>query len=178
MKKLFNLLSIFVTLVFLSGCMALQADPTLLNKTPSNTVPLIKQDFVVEVDMNSRIARQATAIGIEELVEQSLKIALNNAKIFTQNGKGFYKIHAQITQASQSTMSFGAFPGKMEIEYIVKNQNGETIFSKNVYNEGRSDQWYFAGQMRHTRSRIVTAAENANQFVEAFNSFLHSKNKR
>ncbi|TFU44506.1 hypothetical protein [Neisseria sp. 19428wB4_WF04] len=105
------------------GCetLTLDADHALLGKTNPNAQPLVPQDYAVEVEVNERIARQATAVGIEKLVGQNLQTALHKADIFTPNGRGYYKIRAKIVQASQSAFSFGGFLGKMEIEY--RNQS-------------------------------------------------------
>lgn len=127
--------------------------------------------------MNERITRQVTAVGIENLVYQSLKTALQKANIFTPNGKGYYKIKAKIVQASQPAWSAGMFPGKMEIEYTVTDQDTNPVFTTKIYNEGESDKGYFSGQNRHTRSRIVTVAGNVNQFVQEFNDMMKANEK-
>ncbi|MCW9698923.1 MULTISPECIES: hypothetical protein [unclassified Avibacterium] len=178
MKKLFMSGILFLSTLILTGCMTLQADPSLLNKTEPNAQPLVKQDYTVEVDMNDRLARQATAVGIDKLVYGSLKTALNNANIFTPNGKGYYKIHAHILQANQAAWSMRRFPGTMEIEYTVTDQNSNQIFTKKIFNKGESDKFFFSGSQRHTRSRIVTASDNVNQFVEAFNEMMKKRSKK
>lgn len=175
MRKILSLLFLSVATLFLTGCMALEADPNLLNQTQPNTQPLVKQNFTVTAQLNDKIDRQVSAVGISQLVRNSVEIAIKNANIFNSSGTENYKIHAQVIQASQSTMSFGGFPGKMEIEYTVTDQNGKSIFHKTIYNEGSSDEWFFTGQKRHTRSRIVTAAGNANEFVKAFNTYMKTK---
>lgn len=177
MKKSVRIFTLALSALMVTGCVTLDADHTLLGKTTPNAQPLVPQNYAVEVEMNERIALQATAVGIEKLVYQSLQTALQKANIFTPNGRGYYKVRAKILQASQSAVSFGRFPGKMEIEYTVTNQDSDPVFVKKIYNEGESDKFFFTGAKRHTRSRIVTVADNVNQFVQEFNDMMKANEK-
>ncbi|MDO4698012.1 MAG: hypothetical protein Q4A60_04965 [Pasteurellaceae bacterium] len=168
MKKI--ILTLFGAML-LTGCMALDPDPTLLKQT-SYAKPAIKSDYALNVSMNPKVERQASALGVTRLVQDSLKIALDNANIFTKSGKNHYKVDAYIEQASQATFSFGRFNGKLKIHYLVKTPEGNTVFEKSVYTEAGSDKWYFSGAMRHTRARIVNVSKNVNQFVQELNSNL------
>lgn len=172
MKKLSLFISMLFAVLVLTGCTTLSPDPKLHNDLPQNSKPLIQDNVVVTAKMNDRIAKQDTAVGIDDLVRQTIQMALKKANIFNSQSQQYYKIHAQIVQASQPSFSFGRFPGKMEIEYTVTDPNGKTVFNKTIYNEGQSDSNAFLGDTRHKRSRIVTAAGNVNQFVEAFNKSM------
>ncbi|MBN6710449.1 hypothetical protein JFL47_04260 [Haemophilus haemoglobinophilus] len=177
MKKILSIFSFILTALFLTGCMALSPDPKLHEVLSHNDKPLIQSNVTVTAKMNDRLARQDTAIGVSDLVRETIQVALKKANIFDSNSQKYYKIHAQITKASQAAFSMRRFPGKMEIEYTVSDNNGKTVFTKTVYNEGQSDVYYFAGAKRHTRSRIVTAAANVNEFITAFEQYLKSSQK-
>lgn len=178
MKKLsFFIVMLFATFV-LTGCTSLSPDPKLHDNLPQNDKPLIQENVIVTAKMNDRIAKQDTAVGIDDLVRQTIQMALNKANIFNSQSQQYYKIHAQIVQASQPSFSLGRFPGKMEIEYTVTNPNGKTVFNKTIYNEGQSDSNAFLGDTRHKRSRIVTAAGNVNQFIEAFNKSMQQNSSK
>lgn len=172
MKKLSSfIVMLFATLV-LSGCSTLVPDPKLHNNLPQNTQPLIQGKVIVSAQMNPHLKRQISAEGIDELVAKTIQIAVKKANLFDENSQQSYKIDAQILQASQAMFGAGRFPGKMEIAYTVTDPNGKAIFQQTIYNEGRSDYWSFFALKRHQRSRIVTAAGNVNQFVEAFNKSM------
>lgn len=175
MKKLGLLFTLSLAVIGLSGCMTLSPDPKLHQNLPQNAQPLEQSNVVVSAKMNALIAKQATASGIDDLVRQTLQMALKKSNIFNSDSQNYYKIHAQIVQASQAAWSARRFPGKMEIEYTVTDPNGKVAFTKTVFNEGQSDRYYLLGAKRHMRSRIVTAAGNVNQFVEALNKAFQSK---
>ena len=177
MKKSVQFFALAMSALMITGCVTVDTYHAL-DKTTPNEQPLVPQDYVVEVEMNERIARQVTAAGIEKLVYQSLQTALQKANIFTPNGKGYYKVRAKIVQASQAPFDlFGKFRGKMEIEYTVTNQDSDPVFVKKIYNEGESDQNSIFMAVRHTRSRVVTVADNVNQFVQEFNDMMKANEK-
>lgn len=152
----------------LTGCMSLQPDPSLLQQT-NYAKPAVKSDYTLSVSINPIVGKQISAGGLTDLVNHSLKIAIDNANTFKPNAKTQYKIEAYIEQASQAAVSFGRFPGKLRINYLVKSPKGKTVFKKSIYTEAESDKWYIAAGMRHSRSRIINVAKNVNQFVKELN---------
>ncbi|WP_386693524.1 hypothetical protein [Lonepinella sp. MS14435] len=165
----------FLFPLFLTGCMALQADPALLRGTESNTTPLLPNDYTVTATLTPELASQMSAENLDNLVQQSTDYAIREANIFANKGNGTYIIHAHVTQASQAMFGAGRFNGKLEINYQVKDPNNSIVFEKSYYTEAGSDRWYFAAQKRHTRSRIVNVSKNVNQFVKDFNQYLKEK---
>lgn len=166
MKKIFPTILIGF---FLTGCgNLLVADPALLNKT-SNTKPLTQSNFITQTTIESHIQNSMSGAGIKELVDDSLNLALKNANIFNASGTSQYIIKAHIEEASQATMSFGNFNGKMKIRYTVTSPKGNNVYNNTIYTEAGADKWSFAGAKRHARARVVNTAKNVSQFVEELN---------
>lgn len=178
MKKLSSLIVMLFATLVLAGCSTLVPDPKLHNNLPQNTQPLIQGKVIVSAQMNDHLKKQMSANGIDELVSKTIQMAVKKANLFDENSQQSYKIDAQILQASQAMFGAGSFPGKMEIAYTVTDPNGKAIFQKTIYNEGKADYWSVLAAERHQRSRIVTAAGNVNQFIEAFNKSMQQNSSK
>jgi len=83
-----------------------------------------------------------------------------------------YRIQANVLVASQSAWSFGAFDGKLEINYVLFDENNNKIIDETIYTEAGSDKDYFSGAKRHRRSRAVNISKNVLQFVDILQSQL------
>lgn len=148
--------------VVASACAGPKIATDLLAVVEKNEAPLIDSAVAIEVEINPAINN---AEKLDESVKESLEIALTNAGIFGADSTRPYRIQANITVASQSTVSFGAFDGKLSVDYALFDESNAKLLEKTIYTEAGSDKMYFSGAKRHRRSRAVNISKNVLEFV-------------
>ncbi len=151
------LLPIMIIIIIACGCAGPKIAPDLLAHANRNNIPLVNNPVTIAVDINPDINNYEK---IDASVKESLEMALVNANIFGADPSLYYKIHANILVASQSAWSFGSFKGKLEINYILFDDNNNKIIDETIYTEAGSDKMYFLGAKRHRRSRAVNISKN------------------
>ena len=162
-------LLLVVSLFACGGCMGPKVAADRLANVTRCEKPRANSTAVVSVGINPRISNFEK---LEETVKQSLEMALANANLFGSDASKPYRIDATILMASQSPMSFGSFPGKMEIQYVVRDPGGKQLLDKVIHTEAGSDRWSFLGAARHRRSRAVNISKNVLQFVDDLQTVL------
>jgi len=167
--KYLYLLSFVFIFITVSGCAGPKIAADLLVKAEKNDKPLVSNAVTIDVKINPAIHNYEK---IDESVKESLEIALKNANIFGPDSSHPYKINANVLVASQAAMSFGSFNGKLEINYVLLDENNNKILEKQIYTEAGSDHWYFSGAKRHRRARAVNISKNVLQFVDIVQSQL------
>lgn len=166
MKYLY-LLSFALILILTSGCAGPKIAADLLDHAETNKEPLLKNSVTIDAEINPSINNYE---GIDESVKQSLEVALRKSNIFGADSSRSYRINANVRIASQAAMSFGSFEGKLEVHYILFDENNNEIVNEIIYTEAGSDVWYFSGAKRHRRARAVNIAKNVLQFVDILQS--------
>ena len=167
--KYLHLLPLVFLIIIVSGCAGPKIATDLLAHTEKNNQPLINNSVIIDVEINPAINNYEK---IDESVKESLEIALKNANIFGADSSYPYRINANIIVASQAPMSFGSFEGKLEINYILLDENNNKIIDETLYTEAGSDKMYFSGAKRHRRARAVNISKNVLQFVDILQSQL------
>lgn len=151
-------------LVLLAGCAGPKIADDLLVKVDVLDAPLVDNGYIVNSEIDPKINNYE---GIDSSVKESLVIALKEANIFSKNSSASpYTINANIEVASQATMSFGSFEGKLQVKYTVYDENKNKRLEKTIYTEAGSDEWFFSGAKRHSRARAVNTAKNVLEFTE------------
>lgn len=158
----------FVVLVG-SGCAGPKMAPDLLANTERSQQPLVSNAVTIDVDINRDINNYER---LDDTVRQSLEVALENANIFGGDASGLYRIEAKILIASQAAWGFGSFEGKLEIIYVLSDENQKKILEETIHTVAGSDKMYFSGAARHRRARAVNISENVLQFVEILRTKL------
>ena len=156
----------FVVLIGLLGLLGGCAGPKIavdkLTATPASEKPICACAYDLSVTINPQINNWE---GIDKSVQESLDMALANAKLFTAGAATRYRVTADIRVASEPAMSFGDFNGKLEILYTVLDQSGQTLVAKDIYTEAGTDNWTFLGAERHRRARALNIAKNVLEFT-------------
>ncbi len=150
--------------VFFSACAGPKIAADLLAEVGHvNEQPLTDSSVVVAVTINPEISNYE---GIDETVKESLELALANANMFGSDVASPYSIDAHVVVASQAPMSFGNFEGKLEVQYIARDDQGNELLNESLLTEAGSDRWSFVGAARHRRARACNASKNVLLFVE------------
>ena len=157
------LLLTFVLVGIASSCAGPKLATDLLVPSTVNGEALRSNSIEISVGIDPQINNYE---GLDATVRESLEIALRNANIFGTDTTRPYKIEAHIAIASQATMSFGSFNGKLEIVYTMLDDAGTTVLNETIYTEAGSDRWSFSGAARHRRARAVNISKNVMQFVD------------
>ena len=166
--KCSQLLFLGLLVLLVSGCSAgLKIAPDLLAHAENNNSPLINNSVAIDAEINPAINNHER---IDESVKESLELALQNANIFGADSARPYRIHANVTIASQPAWSFGNFNGKLEVIYTLFDEAKNTIMEETVYTEAGSDKKHFSGAKRHRRARAVNISKNVLQFVDILQS--------
>ena len=168
--KYLYLLSLVSLIIFVSGCAGPKIANDLLSQVEIHNKPLINNTVTINVQIKPGIHNHEK---IDESVKESLKIALINANSFGKDSSHPYRIDANIMVASQSPMSFGSFPGKLQINYLLFDDTNNKIIDETIYTEAGSDKWFFSGAARHRRSRAVNISKNVLQFVDVLQKKLN-----
>lgn len=160
-KYLYALALVFIV-IMVSGCARPPIATDLLNPAKNNK-PLINNAVTIDTEINSSINNYER---IDEGVKKSLELALINANIFGEDSSQPFKIMANIIEASQSPLSFGSFPGRLKVDYILLDEASNVVLTEMIYTEAGSDKWYFSGAERSHRSRAVNISKNVLKFVD------------
>ncbi|MDA3787346.1 MAG: hypothetical protein PF503_02460, partial [Desulfobacula sp.] len=134
--------------------------------------PLIDNSVTIDLKFNPAFNRQYK---IEESVKESLEIALIKSNIFGAESSHPYRINVDVIIASMAPMSFGNFGNKLEIHYILFDENNNDIINETIHTVAESDEWYFAGVKRAQRARAVNISKNVLQFVDILQNQLNKK---
>jgi len=171
MRKVLVTLSIFMFALLLSGCGAKVASD-LLVKTKRYEKPLVENSVNIEVGINPEINNYEE---LDEIVKESLNIALKQGNIFGMDKAHPYKINAYIVTASQAAVGFGMFEGTLEINYKVYDDKGNKILQKSINTVAGSDEWFFMASKRHRRARAVNISKNVLKFIDILEKHLEKE---
>jgi len=153
-----------ILLGLLAGCAGPKIADDLLVKVDVLDAPIVDSGYIINSEIDPKINNHER---IDSSVKASLVIALKKANIFSGNSsRGTYMINANVEVASQATMSFGSFEGKLQVKYTVYDENKNKVLEKTIYTEAGSDEWFFSGAKRHSRARAVNTAKNVLEFTE------------
>ena len=172
-KNLYLLPLMMIFIIIACGCagpkIAINIAPDLLAPAEKNNMPLVNNAVTITVEIDPAINNYEK---IDESVKESLEMALINANIFGADPLHYYRIHANIMEASQAAFSFGSFEGTLKINYILFDDTNNKIIDETIYTEAGTDKWVYLAVTRHQRARAVNISKNVLQFVDILQSQL------